>query len=113
MECIQFREIGQIREEQSRSICDSVLRAATGKKSWLFVSWCFEPNLFQGQRSKTHKRLKRTLFKETKQDKTCKFSRKTSFSSYVQQYNRKQLNQLILCPFDASINLSCIRLMLE
>ena len=24
-----------------------------------------------------------------------------SFSSYVQQYNRKQLNQLILCPFDA------------
>ncbi|WP_419639058.1 hypothetical protein, partial [Thiolapillus sp.] len=24
-----------------------------------------------------------------------------SFSSYVQQYNRKQLNQLIFCPFDA------------
>ena len=38
-----------------------------------------------------------------KQDKMCKFSRKASesFSSYVQQYNRKQLNQLILCPFDA------------
>ena len=35
------------------------------------------------------------------QDKTCKFSRKASFSSYVQQYNRKQLNQIILCPFDA------------
>ena len=36
-----------------------------------------------------------------KQDKTCKFSRKASFLSYVQQYNRKQLHQLILCPFDA------------
>ena len=31
----------------------------------------------------------------------CKFFRKASFSSYVQQYNWKQLNQLILCPFDA------------
>ena len=31
-----------------------------------------------------------------KQDKTCKFLRKSSFSSYLQQYNRKQLNQLIL-----------------
>ena len=44
--------------------------------------------------------IKRTLFNQTKQDKTCKFSRKASFSSYLQQYNRKQLNQLILCPFD-------------
>ena len=33
------------------------------------------------KRSKTHKRLKRTLFNWTKQDKTCKFSRKSSFSS--------------------------------
>ena len=31
----------------------------------------------------------------------CKFSRKASFSSYLQQYNRKQLKQLILCPFGA------------
>ena len=45
--------------------------------------------------------IKTTLFNETKQDKTCKFSRKASFSSYVQQYYRKQLNQLILGPFDA------------
>ena len=40
-------------------------------------------------------------FNQTTQDKTCKISRKFSFSIYVQQYNRKQLNQLILCPFDA------------
>ena len=40
--------------------------------------------------------IERTIFNCTKQDKTCKFSRKASFSSYVQQYNRKQLNQLIL-----------------
>ena len=36
-----------------------------------------------------------------KHKKTCKVSRKSSFSSYVQQYNRKNLNQRILCPFDA------------
>ena len=36
-----------------------------------------------------------------KQDKMCKFPRKSSSSSYVQQYNRKQLNQLTLCQFDA------------
>ena len=52
------------------------------------------------KRSKTHE-IKRTLFNQTEQDKTCKFLRKASFSSYVQQYNRKQLNQLIFCPFDA------------
>ena len=44
--------------------------------------------------------IKRTLFNQTKQNKTCKFSRKASFSSYVQQYNRKHLNKLIWCPFD-------------
>ena len=33
--------------------------------------------------------IKRTLFNWMKQDKTCKFSRKSSFSSYVQQKNRK------------------------
>ena len=38
--------------------------------------------------SKTHTRLKRTLCNWTKQDKTCKFSRKSSFSSYVQHKNR-------------------------
>ena len=41
------------------------------------------------------------LFNWMKQDKTCKFLKKSSFSSYIQQYNRKQLNQLILCQFDA------------
>ena len=44
--------------------------------------------------------IKRTLFNWTKQDETCKFSRKSSFSSYV-QYNRKLLNQLIMCQFHA------------
>ena len=33
-----------------------------------------------GRRSKTHERLKRTLFHWTKQDKMCEFSRKSSFS---------------------------------
>ena len=36
--------------------------------------------------------IKRTLFNWTKQDKTCKFWRKSSFSSYVQHYNRKTNN---------------------
>ena len=34
--------------------------------------------------------IKRTLFNWTKQDKTCKFLRKSSFSSYVQHKNRKR-----------------------
>ena len=38
--------------------------------------------------------IKRTLSNNTEQDKTCKFSMWSSFSSYV-QHNRKQLNQLI------------------
>ena len=36
--------------------------------------------------------MKRTLFNWTKQDKTCKFSRKSSFSSYVQHKNRRKKN---------------------
>ena len=44
--------------------------------------------------------IKSTLFNQTKQYKTCNFLRKSSFSSYVQQYDRKRLNQLILCQFD-------------
>ena len=39
---------------------------------------------------KAHKRLKRTLFNRTKQGKTCKFLRKSSFSSYIQHKNRKR-----------------------
>ena len=39
------------------------------------------------------------LFDKLKQDKTCKFLRKSSFSSYIQQKN-KQLIQLILCWLD-------------
>ena len=46
--------------------------------------------------------IKRALFNWTKQDKTCKFSRKSSCSSYV-QCNWKQLNQRILCQSDESI----------
>ena len=47
--------------------------------------------------------IKRTLVDWTKQDKTCTFSRKSSFSSYVQQQKQKnkQLIQLILCQLDA------------
>ena len=40
----------------------------------------------------------------TKRDKTCKFSRKSSFSSYVQHKNRKPNNQF---------NLSCVSWMWE
>ena len=58
------------------------------KQSWLPVFWKKIQNT-------------QTLFNQAKQDKTCKFSRKTSFSSYIQQCNRKQLNQLILCLFGA------------
>ena len=43
--------------------------------------------------------IKGTLFNWTKQDKTCKFLRKSSFASYVQQKNR-QLIQLMLCQLD-------------
>ena len=50
-------------------------------------------DLNSSNRSKTHE-IKRTLFNKKKQGKTCKFSRYSSFSSYV-QYNRKQFNQLI------------------
>ena len=50
----------------------------------------------------TTQEIKRALFNWTKQDKTCKFSRKCSFPSYVQHKNRKktQLIQLILCQLD-------------
>ena len=37
--------------------------------------------------------IKRTLFNQAKQDKTCTFSRKSSFSSYVQKQNKKQTNK--------------------
>ena len=52
------------------------------------------------KRSKTHKRLKERFLFWTKREKKCKFSRKSSFSSYVQHKN-KQLIQLILCQLDA------------
>ena len=54
---------------------------------------------------KNKQEIKRTLFNWTKQDKTCKFSRKSSFSSYVQHKNRrkkKRLIQLILCQLDVA-----------
>ena len=57
------------------------------------------------ERSKTHKRLKRTLFNWTKQDKTWKFSRKSSFSKLRTTYkHRKQTtSSLCLCQFDAGM----------
>ena len=71
---------------------------------------CFEwqcaPSFVLLLRPEDHKSLiqnteeiKRTLFNETKQDKTCTFLRKSSFSSYVQQKNRKT---------DNGFNLSCV-----
>ena len=38
--------------------------------------------------------IKRTLFNWTEQDNTCKLSRKSSFSSYVQHKNRKKKNPI-------------------
>ena len=35
------------------------------------------------------------------EDRMCKFLRKSSFSTNVQQYKKTQLNQLISCQFDA------------
>ena len=52
------------------------------------------------ERSKTHERLKRTLFNWTNQDKMCDFSRSPLFTSYVQHKNRKQtISSLSLCQF--------------
>ena len=62
--------------------------------------YCFKNNCkFVVQNSQE---IKRTLFDRMKQDKTCKFSRNSSFSSYVQHKHRKnkQLIQLILCQLD-------------
>ena len=55
------------------------------KQSWL-------PTFWKKRRSKNTSEIKRTLFNWTKQDKTCTFSRKSSFSSYVQHKNRKTNN---------------------
>ena len=43
--------------------------------------------------------IKRTLFNWTKQDKTCKFSRKSSFPSYVQHKNSRKKIRLLNCLF--------------
>ena len=57
------------------------------------------------KRSQTHKRrLKRTLFNWTKQDKTCTFSRKSSFSKL--HTIEKQKNKL-------SIHLAYVSLILD
>ena len=61
----------------------------------------FEANIF----IQNTQEIKRTLFNWTKQDKTCEFSRKSSFSSYVQKKKKTQKNQqliqLILCQLDS------------
>ena len=51
------------------------------------------------KRSQNTQEIKRTLFNWTKLDKTCTFSRKSSFSSYVQHKNWKTNNEF---------NLSCV-----
>ena len=62
------------------------------KQSWLPVFW-------KKTQIQNTSEIKRTLFKWTKQNKTCTFFRKSSFSSYTQQKNRKTNNQF---------NLSCV-----
>ena len=47
-------------------------------------------------KSQNTQEIKRTLFNWTKQEKTCKFLRKSSFSSYVQYKNRKTNNSTYL-----------------
>ena len=62
-----------------------------------------EPSVYSSrilQNIQNTKEIKRTIFNRTKQDKTCKFSRKSSFSSYVQHKKKTQLIQLILCQLD-------------
>ena len=49
------------------------------------------PAFWKKRRSKTHK-IKRTPFNGTKQDKTCKWSRKSSFWSHVQHKNKQLIN---------------------
>ena len=46
--------------------------------------------VFDSGQIQNTQQIKRTLFDWTKQDKTCTFSRKSSFSSYVQHKNWKQ-----------------------
>ena len=46
-------------------------------------------------RPKTHKRWKTTIFNWTKQDKTYKFSRLSSFSSYVQHTKQTTVNRTL------------------
>ena len=55
------------------------------------------------KRSKTHKRLKRTLFNRTKQDKTCNFRGSPLFLSYIQHKKVKTLSSLRLCQFEAGM----------
>ena len=53
--------------------------------------------------------IKRTLFNWTKQDKMCKFSRMSSFSSYAQHKNRKFASFVLFCPVEKhSFNLLCV-----
>ena len=57
------------------------------KQSWLPAFW---------EKIQNTQDIKRTLFNSTKQDKTCKFSRKSSFSSYVQQKNKQTKKHLFI-----------------
>ena len=68
------------------------------KKKWADVScWFWNPFVglmvrHWGFKIQNTQEIKRTLLNWTKQDKTRKFSRKSSFSSYVQHKNRKTNN---------------------
>ena len=66
----------------------------------LCMQLCFEASVLKDPE---HKRFfLNDFFQQTKQEKTCTFSRKSSFSSYVQHKNRKnkRLIQFILCRLD-------------
>ena len=62
------------------------------------VAWCN-----QHSTCKTHKKVKRTPLNWTKRDKTCTFSRKSSFSIYVQhkKTEKQTINWLSLRQLDA------------
>ena len=75
-----------------------ILNINVNKKIWNRVDFRSSEKKIQNTQE-----IKRTLLNWTKQDKTWTFSKKSAFSSYVQDKNRKykQLIQLILCQLDA------------
>ena len=66
-------------EKKCWQIFEFLWKKKSLKQSWLPAFW---------KEIQNTQEIKRMLFNETKQDKICKFWRKSWFSSYVQQYNK-------------------------